>query len=256
VSRGPLIDYGRMLELLQAEARLLVAAAQGAPPDSPTVGVSGRTLGETVRYAGDLCEDVLSWLGASEEAARRWTVPNDPTIGQLTSRFALRLAELLEQLRVRSPEDPCPSWCPVDRTVRFWARHVLHSTTVQRVDVQTAAGVEISPIDEDAALDGIDETLRVWFGHRLNALGIVPSKKCSVAVSSGGRNWLVTTGPEVAVVDGSDVEAPAAADAVVTGVPQRVCLWLRGRLPNHAVSTGGDPDAVAQLWGLLQVCTK
>src|SRR5690606_5701004 len=136
VSRGPLIDYGRMLELLQAEARLLVAAAQGAPPDSPTVGVSGRTLGETVRYAGDLCEDVLSWLGASEEAARRWTVPNDPTIGQLTSRFALRLAELLEQLRVRSPEDSCTCWCPGDRIVRDTARLVLLCISATRAEQQ------------------------------------------------------------------------------------------------------------------------
>lgn len=44
--------------------------------------------------------------------------------------------------------------------------------------------------------------------------------------------------------------------AVLSGEPPAVYLWLWGRLPDRAVTADGDPDAIAQLWGLLRLATR
>nr|WP_218889615.1 maleylpyruvate isomerase N-terminal domain-containing protein [Saccharopolyspora hordei] len=244
-----------MLDLLGIEAQLLIAATHDAHPDQPVWSASGRTLGETVRHLGDLCEDALSWLGSSE-VERPWELPERPELREVTNRFAVRLAALLAEFGSRPPHDPCPTWWPEQHEVRFWVRRMLHATTVHRVDVQTAAGVERTAIETDVAVDGVDEVLRVWFAHRLHALGITASHACSVGVHVAGRNWLVTADERSTAVVSSDDVATTTPDAVVSGDPAAVYLWTWGRLPNRAVEISGDPDAVAQLWGLLQLATR
>ncbi|GAA4863281.1 maleylpyruvate isomerase N-terminal domain-containing protein [Saccharopolyspora rosea] len=250
------LDYGRMLDVLGIEAQLLIAATHDAHADLPVSGVSGRTVGQTVQHLGDLCEDTLSWLGESDVAGRRWELPPNPGLREVTNRFAVRMADVLAELGVRPPDEPCPTWWPEDHTSRFWARRMLHATTLHRVDVQTAAGIEAAPIDTDVAADGIDEALRVWFGYRLRALGVTATRSCSVGVHAAGRSWLVTADPSGAAVVGSTEAGTATPDAVVGGEAAAVHLWLRGRLPDRAVETSGDPDAIAQLWGLLQLATR
>ncbi|WP_433873626.1 maleylpyruvate isomerase N-terminal domain-containing protein [Saccharopolyspora sp. CA-218241] len=250
------MDYGRMLDLLADEGQLLVAATHDAHADLPVAGASGRTVGQTVRHLGDLAEDALSWLGASAESALRWELPADPGLRELADRLVLRLADLLAELVSRPPHDPCPTWWPEDHSVRFWARRLLHAVVVQRVDLQIAAGIELTPIDPDIAVDGIDEVLRVWFDYRLHALGVTATRACSVGVHAADRNWLVTADPAgTAVVSTPDV-ALTTPEAVVGGDPAAVYLWLWGRLPDRAVETSGDPDAIAQLWGLLRLATR
>ncbi|MER6989800.1 maleylpyruvate isomerase N-terminal domain-containing protein [Saccharopolyspora hirsuta] len=249
------LDYGRMLDLLGIEAQLLIAATHDAHPDAPVWSASGRTLGQTIRHLGDLCEDALCWLG-SAEVERPWELPERPELREVTSRFAVRLAGLLAEFGARPPHDPCPTWWPEQHEVRFWLRRMLHATTVHRVDVQTAAGVERTAIEPDVAADGVDEVLRVWFGYRLHALGITASHACSVGVHVAGRNWLVTADQHGTAVVGSDDVAATTPDAVVGGDAAAVYLWMWGRLPNRAVEISGDPDAVAQLWGLLQLATR
>ncbi|MDQ3939863.1 MAG: maleylpyruvate isomerase family mycothiol-dependent enzyme, partial [Actinomycetota bacterium] len=45
-----------------------------------------------------------------------------------------------------------------DKHVRFWARRMLHETTVHRADLELAAG-EAPELDAAASVDGIDEFL-------------------------------------------------------------------------------------------------
>lgn len=249
------IEYGRMLDQLGIEAQLMTAATHDVHVDAPVYSASGRTVGQTLRHLGDLCEDVLSWLG-SPEAQRRWDLPAETDLRELTNRFAVRMADLLAEFISRPPDDPAPTWWPEQHTVAFWVRRMLHAATVHRADVQTAAGIEHTPIDPEVAADGIDEVLRVWFGYRLHSLRITATRPCSVGVHVPGRNWLVTADPSGAAVTSSQDVATTTPDAVVGGEPSSVYLWMWGRLPNRAVETSGDPDAIAQLWGLLQLATR
>ena len=102
------LDYGRMLDVLGIEAQLLIAATHDVHADLPVAGVSGRTVGQTVQHLGDLCEDTLSWLGESDVAGRRWELPPNPGLREVTNRFAVRMADVLAELGVAA------EWVPWD----------------------------------------------------------------------------------------------------------------------------------------------
>ncbi len=249
------IDHGRMLDLIGIEGQLLTAATHDVHPDAPVGGASGRTVTETVRYLSGVCEDALTWMGASEQA-RSLAAPEPATLRAVTRQCTARLAELLAEFGTRAPDEACPTWWPQEHTVRFWVRRLLHAATVHRVDVQTAAAVEMTPIDADVALDGIDEVLRLWLGYRLHAVGINSTRPCSVGLSTEGAEWLVYADQRRTVVRRTTDGESVSADGLVTGDPAAVYLWLWGRLPDRAVRTAGDRDAVAQLWGLLRLATR
>lgn len=252
----PLLDHGRMLEMLGIEGQLLVAATHDAHPDVPVAGVSGRTLGQTIRHAGDLCEDTLAWMGTSASTAPDNALPPDASKHELTRRFTARLADLLAEFGTRPPGDPCPTWWPEDHSVTFWIRRMLHATTMHRVDVQTAAGVPATPVETDLACDGIDEILRLWFGHRLRALGVTAPRAWSVMVTAENRSWTVDAGPESTAVVRETPGRDGGQDGVITGAAPSVYLWLWGRLPDRTIEVAGDRDAIAQLWSLLRLATQ
>jgi hypothetical protein len=245
-----------MLDVLGVEARLLVEVVRRATPDVPVPGASGLTVRESVRHLGDVCEDTLSWLGTPESSARAWGLPPEASLAAARDRCTARLADLLAEFGTRPATQRCPSWWPEDQTVGFWLRRMVHATTLHRLDIQSAIGVPPTPVAEDIALDGIDEILRAWFGHRLNALGIRPARVCSVRVEAAARRWWVETGTSHGVVTEPRGAEASAEEAVVAGDPQSVLLWLWGRLPDRAIRTAGDLDAIAQLWGLLRLATQ
>ncbi|MDR7303116.1 hypothetical protein [Haloactinomyces albus] len=269
-NRPPLVDHGRMLDLLEFEGRLLVAATHDAHPDSPAAGVCGRTLAETVRHAGDQCEDTLTRMGTTASTASavpkapRKTAPNrtPPTDGskrELAGRFTARLADLLAEFGTRPPTDPCPTWWPDDPSITFWIRRMLHATTMNRVDAQTAAGIPVTPVAADVACDGIDEALRLWFGYRLGVLGVTPSDAWSLSVVTHDYHWRVEADREHTTAMRAEPNSGSAedgADGVITGAAPSVYLWLWGRLPNRMIGITGDHDAIAQLWSLLRLATR
>jgi hypothetical protein len=112
-----------------------------------------------------------------------------------------------------------------------------------------------TPVDPDFAADGIDETLLLWFGHQMAERNVTATESGAVGVEAAGRAWLAI----LSRARSSARRAPAvdarAADALVTGDPMNVYLWLWGRVPDQAVDTTGDFEASAQLWGLLRLAT-
>lgn len=251
-----LVDYGRLLDILGSEGRLLAAATQDASPAAHIAGASGLTLLETVRHIGDRCEDCLSWLGAAESAASHWHVSAHADLPELTGRFTERLAELLARFGTSSPQEPAPTWYPEDHTISFWLRRMVHATTLHRLDVQTAACADLTPISADVACDGIDEVLRLWFGYRLAALGMYASRPLSVRVVAESKQWHVRADTErVRAGQQPDSDEPDT-DATISGDAPSVYLWLWGRLPDRAITVTGDHDAIAQLWGLLRLATQ
>lgn len=247
------VDYGRMLDALGIEGRLLVPATRDVDPGILVPGASGRTVRETVLHLGDLYEDALSWLGASGPAPRRTPAVS---LDAATDRLTARLAALLADFGTRDSGQSCPTWWPEDRTVDFWLRRMVHATALHRVDVQAAAGGDVTAIEPDIALDGVDEALTLWFGYRLNVLRIRPSRVCSVQVRAGDRRWLVTTGTTGGAVTRLGASDQSTEDGAVDGDPQTVFRWLWGRLPDRVVGPTGDLDAIAQLWGLLRLATR
>lgn len=276
----PRIDYGRMLGLLEAEVQLLGEAAHGVPHDLVVAACPGLTLGETIRHVGGVYRSATGWLthGARHDVRR-----NEPASGQAPGEYlGTEFAQLRAQLAAHGARDPCPTWFPPQQHYGFWARRMLHETVLHRCDVQAAARREQHSIPEDVAVDGADEVLSVWFGHRLRELDIAATKQASVLVRTADRGWLVLmsrSGLDMRAVrvpdacdddraheqphtaDRSDDSVRAAVDAVVSGEPAELYLWLWGRLPTRRdfveVSGGSNSaDAVAQLWAWLRLATR
>jgi hypothetical protein len=251
--RRSLVDYGRLLQSITVEGELLVQAAQGAREDLPVPGRAGVTLGEVVRQTGSEYRRVLAWI---RDQAPPYDWQRAPAEGQDAVEFHTSGRQaVIAELSAHEPDEPCDTWWPQDRTFGFWRRRLAHETAVHRVDVQAAMSLPITPIDDDFAADGVDEALLLWFGHRLAMRGMTATDQGAVGVITAGRSWLAvlsrvrSTARRVPAVDAR------AADAVVTGDPMNVYLWVWNRRPHQAVHVSGDIDAGMQLWALLQVAT-
>lgn len=76
--------------------------------------------------------------------------------------------ELRAEFSVREPDSPTPTWFAADQTVAFWIRRMAQETVVHRIDAELAAGLPVTAVPEDLAIDGIDEVL-----NRMLAFGSV-----------------------------------------------------------------------------------
>ena len=252
----PLIDYGRMLEVVGIEAELMLDTATTALPDAAQAevpGCPGLTLAETLRHVGNIHRFARQWIRDGHEPAQR----EQPLLeGDLVGFVRSGVRDLLTELRRHNPADSCATWWPADPTHGFWRRRMAHETTVHRVDVQAAAGGPVHPIDPYVALDGIDELLLLWFGHRLGERGLSWPQHSTVALSAADRWWLALLGPGRSTARRVEEAEAHTADGLVSGNPMNVYLWSWGRLPDQSVRISGDLDAVAQLWTLLRPATQ
>ncbi len=239
-------------ETLGKEGRSFADSARQSRPDAPVVGASGRTAGETVRHLVREYDEALSRLDTRQRTAGTGSAHTDVAVS--VEPFVDRLAALLAEFGTRSPWESCSTWWPEDGTVRFWLRRLTHATLLGRVDMQSATGEGFGPVPAAIAEDGIDEMLRVWFAYRLPVLGIAGTNPGAVHVRTPGNSWMACA-DEGGVALRSPRDCPRGGDAVVTGDPDRVYLWLWGRLPDRAVTIAGDLRVAAQLWGLLRLST-
>lgn len=249
-----MIDQGRLLNVLAVEGELLAEVVHGASPEAPVPSCPGLTVGETARHVGSVYRMVRSWL---RDGRRPEEWQREPVFGQsLLEYFRAGHGALLEELGAHDPEENAATWWPADPTYGFWRRRMAHETTIHRIDVQDAAGVEVTEVAEDVAVDGVDEALALWFEHRLPMLGLSGTRTASVGVSTGGHQWIARAGPGEIRAWRCSAEEAGRADALVSGSPMRVYLWLWGRAPFPSVPINGGYDAAAQLWALLRLATR
>ncbi|HEY3893962.1 MAG TPA: maleylpyruvate isomerase family mycothiol-dependent enzyme [Pseudonocardiaceae bacterium] len=252
----PLIDYGRMLDVIEIEGQLMLSTAASALPRAAQAEVPGCpdfTLAETLRHVGSVYRVTQMWVREGRQPTQWQRAPSD---GDLIGFVQTGLSELLGELARHDPAEPCDTWWPADRTHGFWRRRMVHETAVHRVDVQAAAGGPVHAVDPEVALDGIDELLFLWFGHRLNELRMSLPQQGVVALAAADRCWLATFEPGHSTARRAEEADLSTADAVVSGEPMEIYLWSWGRLPDQSVQIVGDQEAVGRLWTLLRPATQ
>lgn len=252
----PLIDYGRMLDVIGIEAELMLSAAVSALPSAAHAEVPGCpnfTLAETLRHVGSVHRVTTLWARDGHRPEQWQRSPSDD---DLVGFVRTGVTELLAELGRHDPAESCDTWWPADRTHGFWWRRMAHETTVHRVDIEAAAGGPVHAVDPDLALDGIDELLFVWFGYRLGELGMSSPQQGSVALSAADRRWLAIFERGRSVARRVEAADARSADAMVSGSPMEIYLWCWGRLPDQSVRISGDQEAVGQLWTLLRPATQ
>lgn len=133
------------------------------------------------------------------------------------------LPALVEALQDVGPDEPVWNWAArAPAPARFWPRRMAHETAVHRWDAQHAADpATATPIDDELAIDGIDEYL-----------GFVSGR--------AARHGLHATLGE----DG----ALQIAHTTVRGSPSDLLLWLTGRLAHDdapGLTVQGDEAALS-----------
>jgi len=248
------VDHGRLLEAFSVEAELLGEVAHSASPDSPVPTAPGWTLNDLLQHVASRYRKTLGWL---REGRRPEHWQRDPLPGQPVSEcYAAARAELSAELSAHAPTARAASWWPADPTYGFWFRRMLHETLVHRVDAENAAGIAESSIPDDLAADGVDEALTLYYGHKLTALGISGTRAGTVGFHTSGHSWIARAGPGETEAWRCSAREADAADAIVTGSPANVYLWLWGRVPVTMVHTDGDHELSAQTWALLRLATR
>ncbi len=232
-------------------------SAIGQPPHKGVPACPGLNLGETVRHIGGGYRGALAWIRLGREPEiGEW--PDFPEPGEDSLEFMRSGADaVIAELEAHDEDEPCATWWPDQQNYGFWRRRLAHETTMHRMDVQGAAGMEVGAVDDEVAIDGVDEVLTLWLGHKLDVLGVRGSRDSLVTIQVEDHLWLTRCGPRGAsawrVIDPEDTHV---ADAQVSADPMTMYRWLWGRLPDRMVEVVGDHDAIAQLWALLRLATK
>jgi len=156
------MDHEEYCARVSAEITQMASVTDGAAPTSPVPGCPGWDLAKLVKHTGI----VHRWAAAA--VATRATVPigmNTLDVGLPSdpAHYPQWLAaggeSLVAVLREAGPATEVWSWSSEPGAgSAWWARRMLHETTVHRVDAQTALGIEPS-VDANVAADGIDEFL-------------------------------------------------------------------------------------------------
>lgn len=156
-----MLDHEWFCERAEKEISTLAAVVGGAPDialDVPTC--SGWTVAELARHTGT----IHRWAATivATEATGRVPLPEADSPWESAEGWGQWLAAgskpLLAALRAAGPLTAVWSWGP-GRTSGWWARRVLHETTVHRADAELALGAADPAIDPVVAADGIDEFL-------------------------------------------------------------------------------------------------
>ncbi len=251
----PLVDYARLLDVLDVEGERLATSATGSDLEAEVAHLPGMRLGEVVRHVGSVYRMVVSWLHDGERPTR-WQ--REPAGGQsLVDYLRAGLLEVVDELSAHDPLTGCPTWWPEHQNYGFWYRRLAHETTVHRFDVQMAgAGALVGDIAPEVALDGVDEVLTLWFTHRLGVLGVSDVLPGRIAVRAGRRRWLARITPTGTSAWRADDDEEEPADATVSSDPAGMYLWLWGRRPGAHVQESGNPALVQQLRDLLRLATR
>ncbi len=248
---------GRYLEVLRQDVERMATAAAG-DLTAPVPACPGWTVRNALLHTGMVYLHKVATMRASR--AVEYPPAPEPE-GDLVPWFNDAARALLAELESRGPDAPSHTWWPGDRTVGFWYRRMAQETAVHRVDVESASG-DPAPVPDDVAVDGVDEVLRrflrLWGSTVEESAGgdvdLSAGADRPISVRTGGRAWRVVLHPDRVDADAAPVEGPA--DAVVTGEPSEVLLWLWGRRPTTAVRIAGDADLAGVLRARLALATE
>jgi uncharacterized protein (TIGR03083 family) len=177
---------------------------------------------------------------------------DEPTIPY----YRVALDQLLHELTTRDENEYAETWWWDERTVSFWGRRMAHEAAIHRVDVELAHA-DLTPIDAELALDGVDEVLRRFLVGDWSDQPAPERPGDVVQIHCGGTTWRVVMEPKAIVANVYlDWGPELRAAATVSGDPLSMYLWLWGRGPRDLLTVDGDPASIAHLRARLVTATQ
>jgi uncharacterized protein (TIGR03083 family) len=241
----------RFLDLLASDATLLADTADAIDLDAPVPTCPGWAARDAVDHTAAVYHHKIACMQLGRRPDED-EYTQHPAPGQGSVEFYREaLAALLEELVRRGPAAPSYTWWPADQTVGFWYRRMAQETAVHRVDVQSVTG-DVTHIDDDLALDGVDEVLTRFLAGDWAEEPVEDASGSTVAIRTGEHLWRVTLDQEEVAL----TEGPGPSHATVSGEPSELLLWLWGRRPLSAVTVEGDGAVIAELRERLSLATQ
>jgi uncharacterized protein (TIGR03083 family) len=239
------------LTRLKSDAARLAEMA-GHALDAEVPPCPGWTVRDVVVHTGEVYSHKVACMRLPEGPDHVDDWNHGPAEGQDTLEwFQERYDELVTELTARGPAASSYTWHDPDQTVGFWFRRMAQETAVHRADVESAFDA-MTPVADDLAVDGIDEVLDLFLAYQADDVGPDGPGRGTVAVRTGDHVWRSTLTPD----DVGLSREPGAADAVVSGEPSELLLWLWGRRPDSAVLLEGDRELLTGFRERLKVVTQ
>jgi uncharacterized protein (TIGR03083 family) len=244
--------HQRYVEHVRADGeRMAVVAESGL--DVPVPSCPGWTVRDAVEHTAEVFLHKVACI-RDKVFPDPWPPErgDQPTIPYYRAAFE----QLLEELSSRDDLEYADTWWWDERTVGFWGRRMAHETAIHRVDVELAQD-EVTPIDDELALDGVDEVLRRFLAGDWSDEEI-PDRPGTVAqIRSGGAAWRVVMEPMAIVAQVHlDRWPDLPVDATISGEPRPMYLWLWGRGPRDPLEIDGDVTVADQLRDRMIVATQ
>lgn len=240
-------EYERLCARAGAEIEAMASVVGGAPDIAAAVATCPEwTIADLARHTGLIHRWVTRIV--SSRADSRIAFPDADSPWESADGWAQWLSAgavpLLAALREAGPDAACWTWGP-GRSAGWWARRMLHETTVHRADAELALGA-VPVIDPRVAADGIGEFLANLpasrrAGPHLSSLPAGESMHLHATDADG--EWLVRfLGP--AGIEWS--AGHAKASAAVRGPVAELLLFAYGRIPpsDPRLSVFGDPSVL------------
>ena len=170
--------------------------------------------------------------------------------------FDRAYAALNAEFDKRDPSEKTGTWYTPDQTVGFWIRRMAQETVIHRADAELALNEHLATIPDDLAIDGVDEVIIVFLSFITTtwAAEIPALNDCdgrAVRVETDGASWTLHLTPTGVTVDDANDH-----DAVVSGSPSDVLLWLWRRADDDTVVRQGDEALLTKLRDLLGGSTQ
>ena len=252
------MDNSRYLECLAADYGDLRDAAAAAELTVPVPTCPGWTMGDLVFHVGEVYLHKVTVMRTGEWP-KQWPPPGaeqEPELPLLGRAYG----ELIAEFGARQPTDATPTWYDPDQTVAFWIRRMAQETVIHRIDAEQAAGLPVTAVPGDLAVDGVDEVLKRFLGFDVPGLeqlegGHLASDRgeSTITVMAGRTAWTVRPSPREVVVDDGASDSPRV---VIAAAPDAMLRWLWGRAGDDTVRLTGDPAWAGYLRRMLVAATQ
>ncbi len=242
-------DHEWFCERAGDEIARMASAAGAADPASPVPTCPGWTIARLVKHTGIVhrwATRIVSARSPERIEQRDLEAGLPPREAQYAGWLAAGAAPLLAALRSAGPDTALWTWGAEQRS-GWWARRMLHETTVHRADAELAAGGWPS-VDPLVAADGIEEFLANLPDARRprEHLGSLPAgESVHLHATDCDGEWLIRFGDGTVTWSRGHEKATVAARGPVTAL----LLLLYGRVPPSAgpLTVFGD-EALLRTW--------
>ena len=232
----------------------LANIAEHHPPDTPVPTCPDWNLGDLTWHLSEV-QDFWAWIIENRPAGpTEYPEPGRPDVAALPHDLRTATARLVAVLGEADPKEPAWSWA-VDQTVAFTLRRQAHESWIHLVDAAIAVDEDLSAVDAEFAVDGIDEFVSNNVAAEIPSWATFePEDRCIGLVSTGGTDWVLRFGRFLGTSlsgttydDDYGQRSQGTPDAVVRADPDVLLRWLWGRADSGDLLIEGDSTLADRL---------